>query len=138
MRGISFKAIVVAYIAMMVLDIVLGMVLSLIFGWEELSRAMTEEQMDAAFVVLAKKPAYLASAMLLGTLTTLAGGYIAADRAKILPYMNAFVFGLLGIATGLLMSEGLPLWYNVLGIAGTLPAALLGGHIAKKRTRVNG
>jgi hypothetical protein len=70
--------------------------------------------------------------LILGTLTTAVGGYVAARLAKSVPYWNALVFGIVGIIVGILMAGDLPLWYTVLGFGLTLPAALLGAYICKR------
>jgi hypothetical protein len=131
MQGISFKAVIFGIAAMFALDILVGSVLAGIFG-EGLRPDMTEPEMEAVFAGLVKNGAYLFWGAMLGTLTTVVGGYVAARTAKIVPYKNAFAFGLLGIFICSFMTSGLPLWYTVLGIGMTLPAALFGAHIAKK------
>lgn len=137
MRGISLKAIAIALIATFALDIVSGIALTAILGGESLAPEMTEQQTADAIVALTTTRAFLTWSFVLGTLSTVVGGYIAVRIAKTVPYLNALAFGVLGIVFGALMAEGLPLWFNVLGFALVLPAALLGGHIAKRRIKGN-
>jgi hypothetical protein len=132
MQGISLKAVIFGTAAMFGLDILVGSVLAGIFG-EGLRPDMTEQEMDAVFTGLVENGAYLFWGAVLGTVTTVIGGYITARTAKMLPYKNAFAFGLLGILICSFMTEGLPLWYNLLGIGTALPAALFGAHIAKRQ-----
>lgn len=133
MSAISFKAVALAVVAMMGLDILSGIALSTILAGPEFDREMTDEQARAAFAALVLTRPFLIGSAVLGTLTTVIGGYLAARLAGTLPYMNAFAFGVVGIVLGAVMSKGLPLWYNVLGFTIVLPAALLGGHIAKRQ-----
>jgi hypothetical protein len=134
MQGISFKAVILATVAMFALDILVGSVLAGVFG-EGLRPDMTEQEMEAVFAGLVKNGAYLFWGAVLGTLTTVIGGFIAARTARIVPYKNAFAFGLLGILICSFMADGLPLWYNVLGIVTALPAALFGAYIFKRQMR---
>ena len=133
MRGISFKAVAVAFLATLGLDICSGIVLTLLLGAESFAPELTEQQMNDAVVALSTTRGFLIASLVFGTLTTVVGGYIAARMAQFVPYLNAFVFGLVGIIFGALMAKGSPLWFNLLGFAFILPAALLGGHIAKRR-----
>ena len=73
---------------------------------------------------------------MLGTLTTIVGGYVCAKVANRLPYMNAAALGVVGLVVGVLLADGdSPLWFNVLGLLVVLPSALLGGHFAKVQAR---
>jgi MFS family permease len=132
MQGISFKAVILGTVAVFALDILAGSVLVGIFS-DGLTPEMTEQELDAVFAGLIENGAYLFWGAVLGTLTTVIGGYVAARTARSLPYKNAFAFGLLGILIGSFMMGGLPLWYNMLWIVTTLPAALCGAYIAKRR-----
>lgn len=133
MHGISIKAVVIAVLVMVILDTATGMALVAILGGDSFASGMSEQQMTDAMLEVTGSSAYLGWGLVLGTLTTVIGGFIAASVAKSVPYLNAFVFGLIGILIGALTAGGLPLWLNVVAFASTLPAALLGGHIAKRR-----
>jgi hypothetical protein len=135
MQGISFKAVILGTGAMFVLDILVGGVLFGIFG-EGLSPEMTEQEMEAVVADLMENGAYLFWGAVLGTLTTVVGGYITARTARLLPYKNAFAFGLIGIVICLFMGDDLPFWYNALGIGTALPAALFGAYIAKRQLNI--
>ena len=70
---------------------------------------------------------------MLGSLSTVAGGYVSARIAKRLPYMNSAAVGVVGLVLGAFLADGtLPLWFNLLGFASVLPMALVGGHLAKR------
>jgi hypothetical protein len=132
MQGINFKAVILGTAAMFALDIVIGIVLFGIYS-EGLTPEMTDQEMEAVVAGLIKNGAYLFWGAVLGTLTTVVGGYVAARTARMLPYKNAFAFGVLGIVICLFMGGDLPFWYNALGIGIALPAALFGAHIAKRQ-----
>ena len=71
--------------------------------------------------------------LIFSTASTVLGGYLAARLARAVPYFNALAFGVLGLVLSVLTVPDVPTWFKVLGFGLTLPAALLGGHIAKVR-----
>jgi hypothetical protein len=131
MFNISVKALVLASLAVFGVDILSGMVLISAFGGPTLNSGMTDEQMRQALVVLFQDTRYLTMALILGTASTVLGGYLAARLARSVPYFNALAFGVVGLVLSSLSSADLPTWFKVLGLGLTLPAALAGGHLAK-------
>lgn len=132
MHAISLKAVLLASLAVIGVDIISGMMLLGIYA-PELTGSMTDEELRRALDELMKNREYVMLSLVLGTASTMLGGYLAARLARTVPYFNALAFGLLGVALGLLTSGDLPTWYRVLGIGITIPAALMGAHIAKRR-----
>lgn len=132
MRGISIKAIVLASLAVFGVDIVSGAMLIAAFHGPLSSAGLTDEQLRSALDAMNQDSAYLTAALILGTASTVLGGYIAARLARGVPYFNALAFGVLGVVLGVLTTRDLPLWFKVTGLALTVPAALLGGHLAKR------
>jgi hypothetical protein len=133
MKYISIRAVVLATLAVIGVDILSGLVLASVFAGPGLDAAATDAELKAVAAELAKDSGYLISALILGTASTVLGGYLAARIARTLPYYNALAFGLLGVLLGLFTSGDFPLWFRVVGLGLTAPAALLGGHIAKTR-----
>jgi hypothetical protein len=129
-RTINIKAVVLATLAVFGVDIVSSMLLFDAFGGPDMS-GMTDEQMRAALLVMFQDTRYLTIALILGTASTVLGGYLAARLAQSVPYFNALAFGVLGLVMSLFTSSDLPVWFKVIGLGLTLPAALAGGHIAK-------
>jgi hypothetical protein len=135
MKNISFKAVAIAVLATLGLDIVSGIVLTMILGGDTFAPGLTEQQTKEAVARLTSSDAFLRSSLVLGTLTTVIGGYIAARLAQTVPYFNALAFGIVGVLFGVAAAGTLPLWYEIIGFGVALPAALLGGHIAKQQAR---
>jgi hypothetical protein len=133
MRGISIKAIVLASLAVIGIDIVSGIALATIFGGPALNADMTDEQLKQAAAAMVEQPGYLTAALILGTGSTILGGYLAARLARTVPYFNALAFGVLGVVLGVLTSSELPTWFRVVGLGLTVPAALLGAWFAKRQ-----
>ena len=137
MWGISIKAVVLASLAVIGIDIVSGIVLAAVFGGPSLSAEMTDEQLREAAAAMAQQPGYLTAALILGTASTVLGGYLAARLARTVPYFNALAFGVLGAVLGLLTSSELPTWFRVVGLGLTVPAALVGAYLAKRQFGAN-
>lgn len=131
MQGISIKAVVLASLAVLGVDLMSSIVLTQMFGGPGFGSGLSEEQLRAAAQVLYQDVRYLTLGLILGTMSTVLGGYLAARLARAVPYFNALAFGVLGLLISLIGSSELPLWFNIVGLLLTLPAALLGGHIAK-------
>jgi len=129
-KNIDLRAIVLATLAVFGIDFVTGMVLFGAFA-ENVANA-SEEQVRAAAVALANDPGYLRAALLLGTASTVVGGFLVARIARSIPYFNALAYGVLGMVLSLLMTGELPMWFRVVGIALTVPASLLGAYFGKR------
>lgn len=133
MSGISLKAIAIALIATLALDTLCGIALTLVVGGGSFTQGMTEDETRAALSALTADRRFLIWSFVLGTSTTVFGGYLAARFSKVVPYMNALAFGVLGILVAVLTASDLPRWYSVFGFVTTVPAALLGAWIYKRQ-----
>src|SRR5215470_17975433 len=130
MKYIDIRAIVLATLAVFGIDFVTGIVLFSVFA-DQVANA-SEEQVRAAAAALATDPGYLRAALVLGTASTVVGGFLVARIARQIPYFNALAYGVLGMLLGMLWSGDLPLWVRVIGLGLTVPAALLGAYFARR------
>lgn len=133
MNKLSFKGIALAMLLVLALDAIAGIAMTAFMGSNAFSEEMTEQQMNDAIAAMTLSTNFLLGSIILGTLSTMVGGYLAARIAKKEPYWNAGAIGVLGIVLGLLLAKDYPLWFNVVGFLLALPAALLGGHLARSR-----
>lgn len=131
MPPISIKAVLLATLAVFGVDILSSMFLSSLFGGPAFDSSLSDEQVNAAVQVLFQDVRYLTLGLVLGTASTVLGGYLAARLARGLPYFNALAFGVLGLLLSIVTSGDLPLWFKIVGFALSLPAAVLGGHLAR-------
>ena len=130
MKHIDLRAIVLATLAVFGIDFVTGIVLFSTFS--DLVANATDEQVRAAAVALAKDRGYLRAALILGTGSTVVGGYLVARLARRIPYFNALAYGVLGMVLSMFTTGELPLWFRVVGIGLTIPASLLGAYFCKR------
>jgi hypothetical protein len=133
MHNISVRAVILATLAVFGVDIVTNSVLSSLFGGPTFGSQLSDDQIRRALVVLYQDARYLTFALIFGTASTVLGGYLAARLARAVPYFNALAFGVLGLVLSALTVPDVPTWFKVLGFGLIVPAALLGGHIAKMR-----
>ena len=115
--GLNINAIFVAMVIGFLLDIFSGLTLGVLLGGTSREATSSTE--------------FLIGSLILGTLSTSVSGYIAARMAKIVPYLNSAAIGVICIILGIFFAGNNALWFNVLGFASAIPAALLGGHLAK-------
>jgi hypothetical protein len=129
MARINVKAVLLGFGAVLLLDTLVGLILYAVLGSESTAEQAVSEATAS--------PAFLLASVVLGSLTTVAGGYLAARLAKSYPYFNALALGVLGAAFGLLFWPQYPLWFNIVGLLLVVPAALLGGHLYSLRPRAH-
>ena len=130
LKYLDIRAIVLATLAVFGIDFITGIVLFSMFT--DLVTNASEEQVRAAAVALATDPGYLRAALILGTASTVVGGYLVARIARRIPYFNALAYGVLGMVLSTLTTGELPLWFRVVGIGLTVPASLLGAYFGKR------
>ena len=129
--NIDIRAIVLATLAVFGIDFITGIVLFSVFTAEQIANA-SDEQVRAAALALARDPGYLRAALILGTASTVVGGFLVARIARRIPYFNALAYGGIGMLLGTLTTGEFPAWFRVVGIGLTVPAALLGAYLARR------
>ena len=65
----------------------------------------------------------------MGSLFTVAGGFVVARFAPRAPYLNATALGVADIVLGFIEAHAGPAWFQVGAIAITIPCALLGAFL---------
>jgi hypothetical protein len=138
MRNISVKGVLSGIALGLLLDLLSGVTLTFALGSNAFAPGVTEAEVQKALAEISHASSFLFASLVLGSLSTVAAGYVSARIAKRLPYMNAAAVGAVGLVLGAFLADGtLPLWFNLLGFASVLPMALVGGHLAKRRLRAD-
>ncbi|MEO8857112.1 MAG: hypothetical protein ABI343_08980 [Burkholderiaceae bacterium] len=134
MYRFSVKAIVLGMLAMFALDLLSGVVSFMVFGGDALQPGATQEQIQAVAESARQNNGYLLSTLVLGTLTTILGGYITARLAQQLPLFNAGALGVVALGTLFVLgSPGeTPWWLDLFGAVSTIPAAIFGGVLGRR------
>ena len=112
----------VTYLIMAVLMISLGA------GARDLSEEEARQLIENAL----QQPSYLLLSGALGLMATALGGFVAAKVAIVAPLLNAACVGLFDLVLGILLIGDTPLWFSVIALLLTLPAAIMGGVLWRR------
>ena len=135
-RGIDVKAVVLGIAADLAATFVATMAVMTFLGIGAGVKDLPEEEARQLIESTFREPKYLLLGGLLGLLGTVVGGYVAAKFADAAPLLNAACVGLFGVVLGIFIIGESPLWFAVIGILLTLPAAITGGILWRNRNRV--
>jgi hypothetical protein len=130
---IRIGAVVIAFVAELGLDQIISTILLIAFGHTDFSPDMSDAEKQAFVKAVWSDGAFVLLAFILGTATTVLGGYLCARIAKVFPYYNGLAIGIVGLLFTLLVMGEAPVWYTVLGLLMALPASIYGAHLAKPR-----
>lgn len=126
MTDLKLKAVIVGAIV----DNVGTIVAMLILMTALASQGISQEEVVARM----KSPGGLVLNLILGLGCTFLGGYVAGRMARRSEVLHGALVAGAGMVIALLWHEvGIPLWYDIIGFAGMLPAGMLGGHAAQQR-----
>lgn len=131
MSRISWKFVLLAFAAEFVVDSIINSVLLIMFAHGTLSPDLDRESFRKASEIVINSSDFLLAKIVLGTATTVGGGYFAARLAKTFPYYNGLGIGLVGLALSIVFWGG-PIWFNLFGVLMVVPASIYGAHIARK------
>lgn len=96
------------------------------------SQGISQEEIVARM----KSPSGLLLNLILGLGCTFLGGYVAGRMARRSEVLHGALVAGAGMVLALVYREsGIPLWYDIIGFAGMLPAGMLGGHTARQRQK---
>jgi hypothetical protein len=129
---ISFKSIAIAFTAELGVDFLTSMLVFGFFAGDALKAGMTDAEFEEVARQVMQTTAYVPWMMLLGTATTVGGGYLAARLARRIPYYHGLAMGILGLLFILVTWDGALGWMNLFALLVTIPAALYGAHLAKR------
>jgi CBS domain containing-hemolysin-like protein len=132
LSSLDIRAIVLATLAVIGIDFLVGSVLMSAYAGEQIASAADDAARKAVLAALAANSEYLRAVLILGTASTVLGGFLVARIARSLPYFNGLAYGVVALVLNLLPTQGLPAWFKVVGIGLTVPAALLGAYFGKR------
>jgi hypothetical protein len=132
MYRISFFALVLAFLAELGVDIMSQAILVNLLSGDGIADDMSTDAARQAFEAVTQSPAFTTWSLILGTATTVGGGYLAARLARQYPYYHGLGMGLLGIAFTLFLWREQPLWLGLFAILSNIPLCIWGAHLAKK------
>lgn len=131
MKKIRITAVGIAFVAELGLDQIFAAILLVAFGHTGFLPESSDAEKAAFVQAVWSDGAFVFSAFILGTATTILGGYVCARIAKVFPYYNGLAIGVVGFVFTLLVMGEAPGWYTALGLLMALPASIYGAHLAK-------
>ncbi len=139
MKKISFKGVIIGSILDIVASNVIAIPLMLYVTFTHNLAAIPKDQLSAAFIhFMRDDPVVFSIWMLLGSLCSILGGYVAAHIAQRHQLLNGALASFLCVGSGLytLLFGTLtaPLWQYVLTIIASTALTALGGYIALRIT----
>jgi len=135
MGALSVRAVLVSILVVLALDVVAALAMLPLFGRYVFDKGMTLQQLSEATTAATKSFGYLSANVVVGTIITVLGGFLAARLAQKGPYINAGLVGLFGFLLGMAVAKSYPFWFNLAGFVTVIPAALLGGHLGREHVR---
>ena len=133
MPRISLHALLVAFCLEILVDLLFGQLIFAMFAGERLVADMSQEEVLAVAKVVIDTTPYLPVLFVFGSLTTVAGAYLAARLARRIPYYHGLGMGIIGLLYGLVFWSREVIWLDYIGMLMTIPLSLLGAHLARKR-----
>lgn len=128
--GIRPKAILIGIVADIGATYLIMAVLMVSLGAG--ARDLSEEEARQLIESALQQPSYLLLSGALGLLATALGGFVAAKVAIVAPLLNAACVGLFDLVLGVLLIGDAPLWFTVMALLLTLPAAIMGGVLWRR------
>lgn len=130
MKNISFKAVLIGFIALLIIDSVGDMLLTFIMSGTISAEVSRELWTTTSFLIWRTIVAILALA---------AAGHIAARIAASAYFLNSGIVGTLAlIVTILVYGETWPLWFGISAISTQIPGCLLGALVLNKFSDATG
>jgi hypothetical protein len=129
------KGVLLGVIADIVGSTIFKMVMLVIFAGNVATEGMSNEELNEAMLTVSQGEKFLMATMVAGLICTIIGGYVAARVAKKSIYLNAGAVGLVGVSVwfGFVYSGETLSWYDSIDVTLIIPAALLGGYLAKSK-----
>jgi hypothetical protein len=130
---LQFKKILLSSVLVFTLDLLYGLI-TLLRVMPDLSTDTDEAARQAA--ELARTPEQLVLFLVVGTLTTIVGGYACARWVKRDVFANSLALGVVGLFTSVVLADTtLPFWFTATGLVSVVPATLLGAVLAEQLHR---
>lgn len=124
-------AVVIGWIVDIVGSNVVGLAVGIVFGIMYARAGMKPQQFAET---MSNSPVVIGISLVIGLTFTAIGGFVAAHMGRSAPIRHALGVGILSAATGVLTSLVFPtgmLGFGILGIALTIPMAVLGGAMRR-------
>lgn len=133
MPRISLHALVTAFSSEILVDLLVHHVVVAIFAGDLLVAGMSQDAIREVLKTISGTTPYLPVMFTCGSITTVAGAWLAARLAKRVPYYHGLAMGIIGVVFALFFWSDQATWLDYFGLLTTIPLSLFGAHLARKR-----
>jgi hypothetical protein len=125
LSDVKFKAVIVGAIV----DNAGTLLLMTLLAAALVSTGLSEEEVMSRM----KSTSGLLLGLIVGLSCTALGGYFSGRIASRAEVLHGALVAILGMVVAVIFREsGIPLWFDIAGFAGMLPAGIAGGYLAEK------
>jgi len=128
---IDFKAVAIAFVAELGADAIIQNIVFFVFAQDYLADGISQQRLDQVQDTILKTTSFRPCIFVLGMITTVLGGYLAARLARRIPYYHGLAMGTVGIVFSLALWNKDAVWYDYVGLLLTIPASIFGAHFAR-------
>jgi len=132
-RIINIKAIIAGFTADFFASLIFTILLTILVAVILSAKGFHQSDIETKLVEVASGWPYMFLTMTVGLIFTIMGGYIAGRIAGSGEYFHSAAVGVINVLLGLLFITQYPLLYAIAGILLPIPAALLGGNMARDK-----
>jgi len=131
--SVNIKAISIGFASDFVASTIFGITLSFFMAVVLAIKGYRDAELESSLIRLLDGTTYRILSLIVGLGFTMMGGYLAGRIAKSGEYFHSGAVGLLNVLFGLFFIGMYLSWYSVAAFLLVLPAALMGGDMARKR-----
>lgn len=130
---VNIKAIIIGFVSDFVASTVFGITLSFFMAVILAMKGYKDAELESSLIKLLDGTTYRILSLIVGLGFTMMGGYLAGRIAKSGEYFHSGAVGLLNVLFGLFFIGMYFTWYSIIAFLLVLPAAIMGGDMARKR-----
>lgn len=130
---VNIKAIIIGFASDFVASTIFGITLSFFMAVVLAIKGYKDAELESSLIKLLDGTAYRILSLIVGLGFTMMGGYLAGRIAKGGEYFHSGAVGLLNVLFGLFFIGMYFTWYSIIAFLLVLPAAIMGGDMARKR-----
>ncbi len=131
--SVNIKAILIGFMFDFVASTIFGVVLSFFMALVLAIKGYKDAELEKSLISLLDGTTYRILSLIVGLGFTMMGGYVAGRIARSGEYFHSGAVGLLNVLFGLFFIGMYFTWYSVIAFLLVLPAAIIGGDMARKR-----
>lgn len=131
--ALNIKAIIIGFAADFAASTIFGIALSFFMAVVLAVKGYRDAELEKTLIALLDGTTYRILSLIVGLGFTMMGGYMAGRIARSGEYVHSAAVGLLNLLFGIFFIGMYLSWSSVIAFLLVLPAAIMGGDMARKR-----